>query len=65
MRIVPTAAQVEALAQGVAVPGESWEAACVRAVRLLTMVSICRPCACCDPENLVRFFLMDVGHLPA
>lgn len=57
MRIEPTASQVEDLAQGVAAPGESWAVARVWAVRLLTEVSTCRPCPCCDPEELARYRL--------
>lgn len=52
----PTDAQVVALA----VPGESWESARLRASRLLSAVKQCRPCEFCDPEDMA-FYKLEQG----
>lgn len=49
--IEPTDTQVAALA----LPGETWEAARQRTLRLLRAVKQCVPCRHCDPEDMARF----------
>jgi len=48
---VLTDAQVAALAQ----PGESWEAARVRAERLYSCVQACTPCYRCNATGVMRW----------
>lgn len=62
-----TAAEVEAKAQRIARPGESWESARARAARLLTAVQMCEPCQDCDellttPEGYRHRSFLDGVH---